>query len=222
VSLRQSIEHTLLNATAKPSEVESLCQEVLNFGLCGACVNPLHVPLARAVLTTRAQVVSVVNFPLGAGSERSDCAEVAWLVEQGATEVDYVIPIGVALSGALDRVTQRVRAVREQCPVVLKVILETSAFEEAQLFDVAQAVMQANPDYLKTSTGFGARGASVEDVRILRRAANGRAAIKASGGIRSYAQARELLDAGATRLGTSRGVNLLQEEQRAAQAAAEQ
>jgi deoxyribose-phosphate aldolase len=213
VTLREHIEHTLLKAEAEPRAIEALCREVLEHRMLGACVNPLYVPLAHSLLGQNARLVSVVGFPLGAGSERSDCAEAEWLLRQGAVELDLVVPVGLACAGQLAAVKGRVARVREVARgAVLKVILETGLFTVEQLRDLAAAVMEAEPDFLKTSTGFGPRGASVQDVGVLTAAAQGRARVKASGGIRTFVQARELLAAGAERIGTSNGVGLLAEE----------
>lgn len=213
MSLALSIEHTVLRADATSADVDVLCTEALEYGFVGVCVNPIHVPRAARALGGSCLVVSVVGFPLGAGSEASDVAETAWLVSNGADEIDLVIPIGLARAAEWDAVTRRVRAVRvaaEGRP--LKVILETGLFTPNELERVCAAVMEAEPAYLKTSTGFGPRGASVEDVQLLVRCSAGRAQVKASGGIRVLEDARALLAAGATRLGTSRGVELVRAE----------
>jgi deoxyribose-phosphate aldolase len=215
VNLARHIEHTLLKADATPHAVETLCQEVLAHGLLGACVNPVHVPLAKSILadSLRAgttELVTVIGFPLGAGSERSDCSEVQWAIEQGATEVDWVVPVGLARAGQLAEVTRRASCVRRAAKgVVLKVILETGFFSSDELHALALAVLESGPDFLKTSTGFGPRGASVEDVTLLTKVGQGRARVKASGGIRDRAQAEALVRAGAERLGTSNGVALV-------------
>lgn len=214
-SLVSAIEHTRLKADTTPQDVEQLCAEALQFGFAGVCVNPVYVPQVKRALTGSAvKVVTVVGFPLGASSEPADCAEAAWVIEQGADEVDMVIPIGLALSGDLGAVTQRVTALRRATSrAVLKVIIECGFFEEAQLRDVCLAAAAGSPDYLKTATGFGPRGASIEDVRLLAEVArqtNGAMAVKASGGIRSAQDAVALTEAGATRLGTSSGVVIAQ------------
>ena len=212
MNLRAALEHTLLRADARPSDVDDLCRQVLEFELLGACVNPLFVPRAVGLLGGRARVISVVGFPLGANSEIADVVQARWLVEQGAHEIDMVIPVGLALAGELGAVTERVRAVRAVTrEVILKVILETGYFEAEELKAVSLAVLEAEPDFLKTSTGMGPRGASVEDVRRLVEWAKGEAQVKASGGIRSLQAARAMLDAGATRIGTSSSVSIVQE-----------
>jgi deoxyribose-phosphate aldolase len=214
MELARSIEHTLLRADATSSEVAKLCDEALTHGFAGVCVNPVHVPVASQHLLGRAAVVSVVGFPLGAGSQHSDLAEADWLMNHGCQELDWVVPIGLAKDTRWDEIATRTRALRQATKgAVLKVILETGYFEPEALQRLCASVLEGEPDFLKTSTGFGPRGASVDDVVRLTQASGGRVAVKASGGIRTLGQAYELLRAGASRLGTSSGVSLVRELQ---------
>lgn len=211
-----AVEHTRLKADTTPRDVEQLCREAQEHGFAGVCVNPLYVPQAKDALSgSGVEVVTVVGFPLGAGSVRADCAEAEWVIEQGAREVDMVIPIGLALGGNLTAVTAHVSALRRATHgAVLKVILECGFFAETALRDVCLAVAAAEPDYLKTATGFGPRGASESDVRLLAEIASQHRRpmfVKASGGIRNLEDARRMLAAGATRLGTSSGVLIARE-----------
>ncbi|MFC1641802.1 deoxyribose-phosphate aldolase [Myxococcota bacterium] len=212
-ALAQAIEHTLLKASATPADVEQLCSEALEHGFCAVCVNLLHVARASASTTDSGTlVVCPVGFPLGATLP----SVMAWEAEQalahGAREIDMVIPLGLALAGELSAVTGAVALVRRAVgSAALKVILETGLFDGSTLASVATAALAGEPDFLKTSTGYGPRGASVEDVRSLTQQAAGRAQVKASGGIRTAAQASQLLAAGATRLGTSASVSIVTE-----------
>lgn len=211
-----TIEHTRLKADTTPSDVEQLCLEALEHGFAGVCVNPIYVPQVKRALTgSDVAVVTVVGFPLGASSIVADCTEAAWCIEHGASEVDMVVPIGLALSGEWKAVTQHVSAVRRATHgVTLKVILECGYFDSEQLRTLCLAAAEANPDYLKTATGFGPRGASETDVNVLAAVARERTrpmSVKASGGIRNLDDARRLLAAGATRLGTSSGVAIARE-----------
>jgi deoxyribose-phosphate aldolase len=217
------IEHTRLKADTTFRHVEGLCAEAVEHGFACVCINPVFVPLASQLLRgSKVGVVTVVGFPLGAGSDASDVRETEWVLEQGAREVDMVIPIGLALSGDLQAVTQRVLAVRQASKgAILKVILECGFFDEQQLLAVAGAARDGHPDYLKTATGFGPRGASAEDVKLLCKVAGSTAAVKASGGIRNLADATRLLQAGATRLGTSSGVQISNELRHASESARE-
>jgi deoxyribose-phosphate aldolase len=155
-------------------------------------------------------VVSVVGFPLGGSLPAAQADEAERVLALGADEIDMVIPLGLALAGELGEVTRAVEVVRNATRgKVLKAILETGLFGPSELESVARAALAGAPDFLKTSTGFGPRGASVEDVECLVRCSSGQAQVKASGGIRTASQARALLQAGATRLGTSAGVAIV-------------
>lgn len=211
-----SIEHTRLKADTTPSDVEQLCHEALEHGFAGVCVNPIYVPrVRRALAGSDVAVVTVVGFPLGASSIAADCAEAAWCIEHGASEVDMVVPIGLALSEDWKAVTEHVKAVRHATHgATLKVILECGYFDAERLRTLCLVTAEAGPDYLKTATGFGPRGASETDVNILAavaRESHRPMFVKASGGIRNLEDARRLLAAGATRLGTSSGVTIARE-----------
>jgi deoxyribose-phosphate aldolase len=201
------IEHTLLRADATPEAVDRHCQEALDAGLFGVCVSPVHVAAARRRLGDAVRVVSVAGFPLGTSAPAVKAEEARRAVEDGASEVDMVLAIGHAVAGAWADVEADVRRVRDAVPgSVLKVILETGYFDEPGLRRAVEVAIAAGADFVKTSTGFGPRGATVEDVRILRDAARGRAQVKASGGVRTSEQARAMIAAGASRIGTSNGV----------------
>jgi deoxyribose-phosphate aldolase len=209
--LGRAIEHTLLRASATPAEVERLAGEAIEHGFAGVCVNPLHAARARALVRgSPVRVVCPVGFPLGASVPEVVAREAERALADGADEIDMVIPLGLALGGLLDAVTEAVATVRLAVGKhVLKAILETGLFERSALEAVARAALAGGPDFLKTSTGFGPRGATVEDVELLVCWSSGRAEIKASGGIRTTREAEALLAAGATRLGTSAGVAIV-------------
>lgn len=213
VDPRACIEHTLLRAEAVPAEIERLCDEAAEHALLAVCVNPIYVKRAAARLQgTAVRVVTVVGFPLGASVVRSDTIAASEALADGAAEIDMVIPIGLALGGDLGAVSARVSALRDATRgAVLKVILECGHFDAAGLRAVAEAALSAGPDFLKTSTGFGPRGASTDDIRLLKEVCRGRAELKASGGVRNYEAARQLLAAGATRVGTSNGAAIMRE-----------
>jgi deoxyribose-phosphate aldolase len=211
VDLARHIEQTLLRPEATPARVEAHCREAAAHGLFGVCILPRHVPLARrSVEGAGVRVVTVVAFPLGGSAPGAKAAEARIAVLDGADELDMVMSIGDALAGDFGAVEADVRAVREAAPgCVLKVILETGLLDEAALEGAARASVRAGADFVKTSTGFGPRGATVTDVERLVRAVEGRAQVKASGGIRTRAEALALLGAGATRIGTSSGVSMV-------------
>jgi deoxyribose-phosphate aldolase len=211
--LAQAIEHTLLRATATPEDIDALCVEALRHRFYGVCVNPVYV--ARAVNrlgSSGVAVVSVAGFPLGASTPACIAHEAVAAVTAGAREIDMVAPIGLARAGDMCGVEAAVRAVKTAIgSAVLKVILETGYFETEATRALARAVLAGGADFLKTSTGFGPRGATREDVELLVGEAGGGARVKASGGIKTQDFARLLLRAGASRLGTSSGVALVSE-----------
>ncbi len=203
--LCNALESTLLTPTARAAEIEGLCREAAGAGFHGVCVPPSRVRLAAEVLRdTAVRVVSVAGFPLGYQSTRSKVAEVAGLVEAGAAEVDVVMNLGWFLDGRLRAVARELQEIRRASEGrVLKVILETGALTPEQIREAAAVALGAGADFLKTCTGYGPRGVTIRDVRLLRQVAGGRCGVKASGGIRTLDQAVGLLAAGADRLGTS-------------------
>jgi deoxyribose-phosphate aldolase len=205
--LADCVEHTLLRADATPDDVARLCGEASAHGLFGVCVSPVYVEAARKWAGERVCVVTVAGFPLGANTPAAKAREASEAVGAGAREVDMVMAIGAARAGDWSAVGADIRAVRAAVPgAVLKVILETGYFDAPSIARAAQVSVDAGADFVKTSTGFGPRGATVEDIRVLRDAVGERARIKASGGIRTAVDARALVEAGAARIGTSNGV----------------
>jgi deoxyribose-phosphate aldolase len=203
------IEHTLLRADATLEQVERHCTEGAAHGLFGVCISPLHVASARRWVGDGVRVVTVAGFPLGTSTSATKAEEARRAVLDGASEVDMVMAIGLARSGDWAAVGADILAVRKAVPdAVLKVILETGYFEQPAMRRAAEVAVDAGADFLKTSTGFGPRGATAEDVRLLVDVAGGRARVKASGGIRTGEQARAMIEAGAVRIGTSNGVEI--------------
>jgi deoxyribose-phosphate aldolase len=206
--LSRYVEHTLLRADATPADVERHCREAAENALFGVCVSPVFVPLAKRSLAGSAvRLVTVAGFPLGTSASSVKAEEARRAVADGADEVDMVLAIGFARAGRFDAVEEDVRAVRAAIPEsTLKVILETGYFSPEDVRRAAVASVRAGADFVKTSTGFGPRGASAEDVALLAEAVKGRALVKASGGIRTAESALEMIRAGAARIGTSNGV----------------
>ena len=212
MDLAPFIDHTLLKPTATPEEIQKAAQEALQHRFFGLCVPPSYVPLAREALgESPVRLVTVVGFPLGYQAMEVKALEAAWAHAQGADEVDIVLHLGQAKGGAYGYIQAEVQAVRKAVPrAVLKVILETGYFTPEEIASLVEAAIAGGADFLKTSTGFGPRGANLEDVRLLVQLAAGRAQVKAAGGIRDPRTALEMLKAGASRLGTSSGVALVQ------------
>jgi deoxyribose-phosphate aldolase len=210
LNLANYIEQTLLRPEATPAEVEAHCRGAVTHGLFGVCVLPRFVTLARRLVgDSGVRVVTVAAFPLGGNPSIVKADEARRAIDDGADEIDMVLPIGDARAGKFDAVEADIRAVREVTPHrVLKVILETGYLNDEQIEGAAHAAVRARADFVKTSTGFGPRGASISDVELLVRVVNGKAQIKASGGIRTRAVALEMIRAGATRIGTSSGIEI--------------
>jgi deoxyribose-phosphate aldolase len=209
--LRLHVEQTLLRPEATAADVRALCEESLRLGFVGVCVVPSRVPEAAAILRGRpVALVTTAGFPHGTTSTDAKAfeAERAW--GRGATDVDFVMNPGAAKDGDWDSVQREFSAMRRAVPEgVLKAILETGLLSEAEVRRAAGCAVEAGLDFVKTSTGYGPRGATVEDVRLLRAAVGERCRIKASGGIRTREQALALVAAGADRIGTSRGADLV-------------
>jgi len=213
-ALAACIDHTLLDPLAPATGVDQLCLEAVEWQFGHVCVSPTRVRLAAALLEgTTVGVCSVVGFPSGAHLTATKSAEAARAVEEGATEIDMVVALGAVADGDWAAVEADVAGVVAACGgAAVKVILETSAFEPAVARVAAEAAVAGGAAWVKTSTGYHpSGGATLDAVRLLHEVAAGRALVKASGGIRNLQDALALLDAGASRLGTSRGVALVRE-----------
>lgn len=213
VPLRAAVEHTLLSPVATRAMIERLCAQARTHALFGVCVNPVHVARAAQLLAgTDVTLVTVVGFPLGASARATKAYEAELAVREGAREIDMVVQIG-ALKSA-DRFTVRediASVVTAAGGAPVKVILETALLDDGEKRLGCELAEQAGATFVKTSTGFASGGATVHDVRLLRAQVGDRLGVKASGGIRDAAFARELLLAGADRIGTSAGVTVAAE-----------
>jgi len=212
-ALAAVIDHTLLKPEATAADIERLCAQAVRFGFKAVCVNPWHLPLAVSCLRgTAALPITVIGFPLGASQTLIKAREAGLAVEQGAAEVDMVLNIG-ALKGAEPAlVRQDVAEVVRACgPAPVKVILETCLLTDAEKEQACRLAVDAGAAFVKTSTGFAVGGATEADVRLLRSVVGPQVGVKASGGIRTLADALRLLAAGADRLGASAGVQMLSE-----------
>jgi len=211
--LRGAIEHTLLRADATPDAIETLCAQARAHRFGAVCVNPIEVARCRAQLPAGGpRLVSVVGFPLGAVHAEHKARECQRAIAEGADEIDMVMRLGAAKTGDWAAVADDARAVVSaagSCPV--KLILEVGLITREQALRACEVAISAGIAFVKTCSGYAPGSAQVDDVEALSRALAGRAAIKASGGIRSLAQARALLAAGATRIGTSSGVEIAHE-----------
>lgn len=214
VSIARLIDHTLLRPDAQPAQVEQLCAEAVEQDFASVCVNSCYVPLCRRrVEGSSVKVCTVIGFPLGAMLREAKAAEAAAAVNLGADELDMVTNIGWLKAGADEMIVSDIHRVvdaAQQRPV--KVIIETCLLTEEEKERAARLVVESGAAFVKTSTGFSTGGATVEDVMLLARVTAGRIGVKASGGIRDYSTALKMIEAGATRIGTSFGVKIVESE----------
>lgn len=216
VDLAGFIDHTLLKPAATEQEIAALCDEAAKFEFASVCVNPTYVRLAAGKLRgTKVRVCTVVGFPLGAHVPEIKALEARRAMRDGAKEIDMVINVGALKSGNDELVYRDIRAVTDVCMeggAISKVILETALLTDDEKVRACQAARRAKADFVKTSTGFGGGGATAHDVALMADAVRGtRMGVKASGGIRSLEDAQKMIRAGATRLGASAGVKIVQQ-----------
>jgi deoxyribose-phosphate aldolase len=209
------IDHTLLKPEASRDEIRKLCQEAAHFGFASVCINPWNVPLAAEMLRgTKVKVCTVVGFPLGATLPQVKIYEAEEAIKLGAQEVDMVINIGALKSGQDDVVESDIRGVVDASHrggAICKVILETALLTQEEKTRASAAAKRAGADFVKTSTGFSTAGATAEDVALMRAVVGPGIGIKAAGGVRSFADLKKMVRAGATRIGASASVKIMEE-----------
>ncbi|NDJ16832.1 deoxyribose-phosphate aldolase [Myxacorys almedinensis] len=211
IDIAPLIDHSLLGAIATSQQVEQWCDEADRYGFATVCVNPTHVQKAVELLhNKKPKVCTVIGFPLGATTSAVKLYEAQEASEHGATELDVVINLGWLRSGMTSEVHRELAEIRESTGQSIKAILEMTLLTDAEKRLAAEICLDAGVAFLKTSTGWNG-SATVSDVRLLKDLAQDRIGVKAAGGIRTLDQALELVLAGATRLGTSRGVDLLRQ-----------
>lgn len=212
-ALAAIIDHTILRADAVEAEVEQFCAEALQWKFASVCVNPINIPRAVAALRgSSVKACSVVGFPLGATPTEVKRREAEWVVAEGAAEVDMVISIGTLKRVGAGPIGEEIVALRAACgTALLKVILETALLTDDEIVAASLAAKSAGADFVKTSTGFTQKGATVEAVALMRRTVGPDMGVKACGGVRSFAEAMAMIGAGANRIGTSRGIALMRE-----------
>lgn len=210
--IAQYIDHTLLAADATQEKISKLCKEAAQWHFASVCVNSCWVPACvERLKDTGVNVCTVVGFPLGAMSTAAKAFEARQAVEDGANEIDMVINIGWLKDGRDDLVEADIRAVKKACNgKLLKVIIETCLLSDEEKIRACELSVAAGTDFVKTSTGFSTGGATVEDVALMRKTVGPEIGVKASGGVRSYEAACAMIEAGATRLGTSSGIAIVQ------------
>ena len=218
MSIAAYIDHTLLKQDAAAPQIDRLCAEAAQYHFASVCVNPWYVPrCVKHLQGTGVKVCTVVGFPLGATTTESKVFETLQAVRSGAEEIDMVMNACAMKSGNTRAIEQEIQALAAAVEghAILKVILETCLLTEEEKILACQIAKRAGADYVKTSTGFSTGGATVADVALMRRTVGPEMGVKAAGGIRDYATAKAMLDAGATRIGASAGIAIVQQEQEA-------
>ena len=213
MEIARTIDHTLLKPTATEAQIQTLCKEAAENNFASVCVNPSYVSLCASLLKeSETKVCTVIGFPLGATSTQSKVEETRIAIADGAEEVDMVIQIGALIEGRLDYVLNDIQAVvaeAHKTKTLVKVIIETVLLDENQKIAVSKIVKESGADFIKTSTGFAGGGATVADVALMRQYVGPDLGVKAAGGVRNYDDAVAMVKAGATRIGTSSGVQIL-------------
>lgn len=209
------IDHTLLRPIGTTSDIRRLCTEAIEYGMAAVCIFPSYVPMARDLLKgSRVKIATVIAFPFGVTFTEIKEAEMRSSAARGADEMDFVINIAALKSGddkAVEDEMEQLTAKARTIGVHTKFIIETAYLTDDEKVRICRVANRVKPDFMKTSTGYGPSGATVEDVRLMRSNLLPEIQIKAAGGIRSYAEALQLLQAGASRLGTSSGIKIIEE-----------
>jgi len=213
MEINRVIDHTLLKPEASRVQIKKLCEEALKYNFKSVCINPYWVSYAKEILkNTEVLVCTVVGFPLGSNTTALKAFETDEAVKNGADEIDMVINIGLLKNGELNLVesdiSEVVKAAKDKC---VKVILETCLLSNSEIISACEISERAGANFVKTSTGFNVSGAKIEDVKLMKNTVGNKLEVKASGGIRDLKTAREMLNAGATRLGVSAGVQIMEE-----------
>ena len=212
MEINKYVDHTILKADAKTEDIKRMCDEAKSYNFASVCVNPANVKFVHNQLKgTKVKTCAVVGFPLGANTEKTKVFEATQCIKDGADEIDMVINIGAFKDGNFDRVYKEIKAIKKACGnKILKVIIETCFLSDEEKTKACELVLKAQADFVKTSTGFGTGGATFDDIKLMENVIGDNAEIKASGGIRDFKTATKYIELGATRLGTSSGVKIME------------
>lgn len=211
MNYNKMIDHTVLKADTPLETIKRICDEAMEYGFASVCINPCHVAYCADYLKdSDVNVCTVIGFPLGANTSAVKAFETKDAIANGADEIDMVMNIGALKDKNYDLVRDDVKAVVEAANgTLVKVILETCLLTEDEIKKACELCVEAKADYVKTSTGFSIRGATIEDVRIMKEAVHGKAKVKAAGGVRTPEDMVKIVAAGADRIGTSAGCSLV-------------
>lgn len=205
------VDHTLLSTTATFADIKNLCDEGIKYGVASVCIPPCFVEEAKKYVRDKLKICTVIGFPNGYNEKSVKIFETAKALESGADEIDMVINIGLLKEGNYSAVFDEIKSIKEICEKnILKVIIETCLLTEKEKIEMCKIVTNANADFIKTSTGFSKSGAKIEDILLFKEHVGNNVKIKAAGGISTIADAEDFIKAGASRLGTSRIIKILE------------
>ena len=208
------IDHTLLKAVATWEDIKVLCDEAIEYGTASVCVPACYISRIHKTYGNKINICTVVGFPLGYSVTEAKVLETKKAIEDGANEIDMVINISDVKNGDLEKVTKEIDALKEACgDKILKVIIETCYLTEEEKIAMCKAVTEAGADYIKTSTGFGTAGATIEDIRLFKKHIGPNVKMKAAGGVKTIADLEMFINEGCDRIGTSSAVNMLKGEE---------
>jgi deoxyribose-phosphate aldolase len=219
MQLSEYIDHTVLKPETGIDQIIQLCQEAREYAFKSVCVNPCHAaPVKKALAGSPVLTCVVIGFPLGATATAVKAFETRTAIEDGADEIDMVINIGALKDRRLDVVEADIKAVvaAAKGKALVKVIIECCLLTEAEKIAACECILRAGANYVKTSTGFSVSGATVADVALLRKMVGDKAGVKASGGVRDYQSAKAMIEAGASRIGTSAGIEIMKQAKESA------
>lgn len=205
------VDHTLLKAFATWEDIQKLCDEALEYQTASVCIPPNYIKRIHDTYGDKINICTVVGFPLGYSTTKAKLAEVEQAVEDGVGEVDMVINITDVKNGDFDKVTEEIRSLKQAVgDRILKVIIETCYLTKEEKVAMCKAVTEAGADYIKTSTGFGTAGATMEDILLFKEYIGPHVKMKAAGGVKSVEDMEAFLEAGCDRIGTSSAISLIQ------------
>ena len=208
------IDHTLLKAVATWEDIKVLCDEAIKYETSSVCVPACYISRIHETYGDKINICTVVGFPLGYSVTEAKVLETRKAIEDGANEIDMVINISDVKNGDLEKVTKEIAALKEACgDKILKVIIETCYLTEEEKIAMCKAVTEAGADYIKTSTGFGTAGATIEDIRLFKKHIGPNVKMKAAGGVKTVADLEMFINEGCDRIGTSSAVNMLKGEE---------
>ena len=212
MKINNYIDHTLLKQTATNKEIKELCLEAIKYDFATVCVNPTQIELAKQTLKgSNVGITTVIGFPLGATLTSVKAFETKEALNRGANEIDMVVNIGAVKDGNWDLVLEDIKEVKKQAPNnIVKVILETCLLTNEEIIKVCELALESGVEYVKTSTGFSTQGATFEVVKLMLSVVKGRAKVKAAGGVKTYEDAKKMIDLGVSRIGTSSGVKIIE------------